>query len=627
MAVTCVLSLIVATGGAQAVVVDMNAVGKTSVRYNPSDQSGYAGVALVPGTRGVLTTIKIPTVTSSAPCSDPWLSSDLSLPATGLCWHAGGAVMHSNETFALAWDPARRYWQTTRNYVEQFLGDVAAGSGTLTSPYAVTTQYNDAGGRAANKSLYGGGCIDYGDVGGSACKFGDVNGTGAGHSYPGNGCPVTGSNQFHEELSGVFDTAPNDICLTDAQLQGELKAMIPQTGLVGRTQPGHTPVVVLLMPPGVETCLDAAGTLCSANGASAAQFCSYHSQINVGGTEVSYLVQPWTASWTASTGCDDPGINPIKPNPSAQELATDVGIRLVSPLSQAHIATIVNPRLNGWFALGGAEVNDNGCVPLGDPGNKLDSAAVGSSPQNPYLLQREFNNAGVIESDPNALACTPAVALWPTFVVPSAVNEGDVVALDGSTTISSLIVPKAGYVWDFGDGTTAVGPSVEHSFAKGGAYSVKLTVTDRGGNVSSLSQTIEVLGSSGQSVPPPVTKPPSGSGLQVHLQLMPQGLRGMLRAGVGIRVSCNEPADGIVTLSIPRAAARRAHIKARRGPSVVIGRGTLSGIKDGTVSLHLRLSRVMIRKLKHLRHVTMTVRLALVARSGDHLAIDAAGRY
>src|SRR5206468_534278 len=99
--------------------------------------------------------VGVPNVSSAPPCTDPWLSSDLILPATGLCWH-GGPVMHRNEPFTLAWDPLRRYWATARNYVEGFLSDVAKGSGTFSSPYAVTGQYSDQGGRAANASVYGG---------------------------------------------------------------------------------------------------------------------------------------------------------------------------------------------------------------------------------------------------------------------------------------------------------------------------------------------------------------------------------------------------------------------------------------------------------------------------------------
>jgi PKD repeat protein len=717
---TSIVSLFVTAGAAQAVVVDMGAAGRF-------------GVALVPGTNRA--TAGIQTITSSAPCSDPWLSSDLGgpvLPSTGLCWH-GGAVMHSNETFDLAWDPLRRAWATTRNYVEQFLRDVANGSGTLTSPYAVTTQYKDPTGRAGNASLYGGGCIDYGSRGGATCQFGNSNGTGVGNGYPASGCPVTGTNQFHQTMSGAFGlSAPNDICLTDAQLKGELATMVAQEGLVGHIQPGYTPLLGLMTPPGIVTCLDAAGTVCSANGtiappiptlstassggaiaagayqvavtyvtaagetlASASRtvttsgststltitsppavngatgwyayvtqaggtsytrqqtagsptaigtnltltapptgtgaapplvstpsFCSYHSRVTVGGTEFAYVVQPWTAL-TGLRGCDEPDAPMIPQNPSAQELATAVGARLVSPLSQGQLAAIVDPGLDGWSALDGSEINDNGypdgCVPLADG---LDKVTVGGTG---YLLQREFNNGGLLETDPNALTCAPSVSLSPTFVVPSAANQGDVVVFDGSKTVSSLLVPNVGYGWEFGDGKTAIGPSVVHTYANGGSFAVKLTVTDRGGNVASLSQTINVLGPTGQSVSPPSTHP--NPGLHVRLLLVPQSLRTVRRIGVAVRVSSNESADGTATLSISRAAAKRAHISAGRGASVAIGRGTVSGIKDGTVTLHLRLSRAIAAKLGRLGHVTLTVRLALVAAGGDHLTIVAAGRY
>ena len=240
--------------------------------------------------------------------------------------------MHANETFALTWDPDRRYWETTRDYMEQFLSDVAAGSGTLTPPYALPGQYTDGNGRAANKSLYGGGCIDYGNPGGYTCRFGDIDGSGNGDNYPANGCNPSGDNQYYEFPNGI-GTAPNDVCLTDAQIQGELAGsgswggMVQTTGLLSRVESGYTPLLVVLTPPGVEVCLDASGQVCSANSASAVRFCSYHSELNVNGTEVPYVVQPWTATLTETTGCDDPEIQPIplNPLPDAVTLAKDVG--------------------------------------------------------------------------------------------------------------------------------------------------------------------------------------------------------------------------------------------------------------------------------------------------------------
>ena len=695
-------------GSAQAIVVN--------------DAGTYAGVSIVPITRADPLPTGVSAVTSGGSCNDPWLSSDLGgplVPSGGLCYR-GGPVINKNETFALTWDQQRTYWSGTRGYVEQFLRDVADGSGKLTSPYAVTPQYNgnadshypNGGGRAQNTSTYGGGCIDNGTVGGSSCNFGGSSVNGSGHDFPGNACKPSGGS-----FSGPGAATTNTVCLSDAQLQSELQTMIQQTGIPGRTGPGYTPVVTLLMPPGVVTCLDGPGStvngnLCSANGDSpppplvttgsggvsagtylvtvtyvtaageslpsgpqsvtvgdgssltiappppiggetgwyayvdgkrqgvvngvsspltlnttgsgpAPQpaipaFCSYHSQVNAGGTEVAYVVQPWNVG----TACDEPDSPAFSPTDTPQQLSQKAGIRIVSPLSQSQIAAIVNPELNGWFAPSGSEIDDNGgCVPA----KSLDGATVGSSSQNPYLLQREFNNAGVIESDPNTyFGCAPNVIFAPAFVVPSSVNPGDEVQFDGSISASTLIIPKANYHWDFGDGATATGPSVVHSYAKGGTYTVTLTVTDRGGNTDSLSQTVAVLGANGQPVS---SSGGSKHGLHVRILLMPQSLRMILDHGVNLRVSSDGRANGIAYVSIPRSLAKRAHIKTGRKPSVVIGVGTLSGITDGTVSLHLTLSRSMVAKLRHLSHVTLSVRLSLVGAGGDHVAVDAAGRY
>ena len=123
----------------------------------------------------------------------------------------------------------------------------------------------------------------------------------------------------------------------------------------------------------------------------------------------------------------------------------------------------------------------------------------------------------------------------------------------------------------------------------------------------------------------PVGHPPEAV-LKASLLLMPESLKSVLGSGISMHVTVNEASAGFITVSITRGEARSAHI-AGRGSSVVIGRGTVSQLKHGTASLRLRMARGVAAKLKHLRHVTLTVRLALVGTAGDHLAIDAAGRY
>ena len=60
--------------------------------------------------------------------------------------------------------------------------------------------------------------------------------------------------------------------------------------------------------------------------------------------------------------------------------------------------------------------------------------------------------------------------------------------------------------------------------------------------------------------------------------------------------------------------------------TVRIGIGTLSSITNGTVTLHLHLSTQVAEKLAHLRRVTMTVRLSLVASGNQSTSVAAAAQ-
>lgn len=745
VALAAVAALFISTAGAQAVVIN--------------DNGNQYGVALLPSARepgsttaGYLSAAGISPVTSTGTCADPAAGGEpdilsagswpLSAPAKPLCWH-GGPVMHANETFALEWEgqSPNTYWSTTKAYVQNYLSDVAGNSGQLDSPYADTTQYWDgatAQNRAANSSIFGGGCDDNGTA---KCKFGSITGSGPGNPLPSSSdCPVTGDNIWGGLAGGGEpQTIQNNLCVTDSDIQHEVTSLIANDGLIQYTRPGHTPLVTVLTAPGVDVCLDGTGALCSANarlapalpavstaqtsnnapgipagdyevvityqtttgeslpsapqkistsGANStititspptdtnvtgwyayvakpgtlnyvrqggvnsigtddtlssvtgsgsnppttpAAFCSYHGTVTDPQSHqlVSYVVQPFTAF----TICDEPDVPGLPSGPVFQPQAVEklAGQALVSPLSQASIASIVNPQLNGWFGQGGEEIDDqNSCQPLG---NSLDSFSFGSSGGAPYYLQRESNNASVVDSDLYTYGgCTPQDVLQPTFVAPSTVNLGDTIDLDGSATPSSFDISNANYNWNFGDGTAGVGPSVQHTYGKSGDFTVTLTVTDRGGNQASATQRVQVLGGSG--LPGPAgggsTTTPGGASngsLSVRLQLLPQGLKSVLNHGITLQVKSTEAANGFATISISRAMARRAKIRTGHKKFVVIGTGTVSQVKQGTVTLHLHLASGEVKKLKHLRHLTMTVRLALVDSVGRRVAVDVAGSY
>lgn len=73
---------------------------------------------------------------------------------------------------------------------------------------------------------------------------------------------------------------------------------------------------------------------------------------------------------------------------------------------------------------------------------------------------------------------------------PSTPRENDSILFDGSASTDDGQIVS--YAWDFGDGGTASGSRVFHSYGLLGAYSVVLTVTDDRGQTSSTSKSVTV---------------------------------------------------------------------------------------------------------------------------------------
>jgi PKD repeat protein len=72
------------------------------------------------------------------------------------------------------------------------------------------------------------------------------------------------------------------------------------------------------------------------------------------------------------------------------------------------------------------------------------------------------------------------------------VNTDETISFDASESYDSdgIIVS---YSWDFGDGTTATGVSVQHAYSQNGTYTVTLTVTDDDGTTDTTNATKTVL--------------------------------------------------------------------------------------------------------------------------------------
>jgi PKD repeat protein len=130
------------------------------------------------------------------------------------------------------------------------------------------------------------------------------------------------------------------------------------------------------------------------------------------------------------------------------------------------------------------------------------TSASGSSVTHVYTQPGDYevtltvtNSAGLTASTTHKIQIEAA----PTAIIsaPTTGQVGQPITFDGSgsTTSDNNIVS---YAWNFGDGTTANGVSVTHTYSQVGSYQVSLTVTDDQGATATATQMIQI----GQPLPP-----------------------------------------------------------------------------------------------------------------------------
>jgi len=126
-----------------------------------------------------------------------------------------------------------------------------------------------------------------------------------------------------------------------------------------------------------------------------------------------------------------------------------------------------DPATGGWVAFGGAVDATNGTIAV-----PVSSASASTDVYGAFTTARD-TTAPVAEAGPDRT-----------------VQPGEAVTFDaGNSTDDGGI---ASYDWDLGDGTTATGERVTHSYAGESTYRVNLTVADGAGNVDTDSLTVTV---------------------------------------------------------------------------------------------------------------------------------------
>jgi IPT/TIG domain len=358
------------------------------------------------------------------------------LASANLLYH-GGPVMTSNTNYTFYWAPSGSpaYPAEYQSGVNQYLEDLADDSGGNQNVDSVATQYTNASSEAvAYDSHFAGAIVDT-------------------DPYPKNGCKKAA------------------ICLTDAQLQAELKTYITAHALPRDLAHEY----FMLTPPGVEDCFEASGSECSA-GTSAPTYCAYHGSFASGGGEIVYANDPFV---TGVEGCDDGEHPNNKPSDGA----------LQGGLSHEHNESITDPELNAWFGPEGEENGDK-CrtfVASSEFGTPLGKAADGSRYNQlingrEYWYQQEWSNEGSICKQRLAVGVAQVTKLSPKAGLAAG---GSSVAITGTGFTGASAVhfgatAATSFTVNSGSSITAIAPA-------GTSGSVDVTVTGPGGTSATTS--------------------------------------------------------------------------------------------------------------------------------------------
>ena len=260
-----------------------------------------------------------------------------------LLYHSGGAVMNpSVAVYPIFWVPAK----------------LQNGGATGMSSHYQGVQINMLGDYAG----HGIGNINtqyYQQSGGVTTYIQNKGGLGAAYldtsPYPASGC---------------HDSATPGNCLTDLQLQAEVKKVMAFAKLTG----GLNKIFMVYTSFGEGSCFDSSNQSCAYT-----QYCAYHSYFNVGTVPVVYANEPYGNS----SVCQVSGA----PSPNSDAVADAAATSASHELSEA----ITDPKLNAWFSAQGSENGDLCAYTYGSlswAGGRANQMWNGHF----YLLQREFSN-------------------------------------------------------------------------------------------------------------------------------------------------------------------------------------------------------------------------------------------
>jgi hypothetical protein len=229
----------------------------------------------------------------------------------------GGAVLASEAPYVIFWaPPGHPIAASSQTLIDQYLGDVAAASGTdSTNVYSVLAQY------------------------GSPYR----------QTFSAPAQAVVDQDSYPAKQSGCTVASGMTACVTDATLQAEIAKLIdagklPMPGVPGtRTMP----VFLVVTPVDVNVCIS--GGSCVNN-----SFCAYHGWFSHDGDAV-YASVPFSVFASGPKGCQTDG-NAMYETPVGPQ--GDQAYNVADDLSHEFSEIITDPLLNAWYSKNGLEVAD-----------------------------------------------------------------------------------------------------------------------------------------------------------------------------------------------------------------------------------------------------------------------------
>jgi hypothetical protein len=374
--------------------------------------------------------------------------------------HPGGVVQHGQIVHLILWlpsTPSGLYLPPSYGPdLSTWLADAAAGDFTAGNVFSVAQQYYDLSGPGGTRNF-----VQYAMSAVPALVVTDP--------LPPSACTdkVPGSG-----------AAP--YCLTDAQIQGELRGVITAGNLPQNTNTSY----VLFTPNSVGSCRSSASTKCAY-----ANYCGYHSFFAGPKGPIVYSDMPWLYGMQ---GCD-PQVMWGFGYPNGSPADPEVGM-----LSRQLIGMMTDPILNGWSDSTGHEIGDKCSFEYGPGGvgstSGLHDNGLGEWNEalngDQYLLPLEFSNH---DSNQTTTGCvgrdTDSQPLVKVTVTPNPPVHGAQVRLTASITDPAGVYRTR---WNFGDGVSAYGSSVSHTYVAPGPETIIFVVTDNHGNETQVKLAVNV---------------------------------------------------------------------------------------------------------------------------------------